>query len=140
MSRFIDASVFLYAYLRPARRLPASVVITKRNARSILKRVSEGESVVTSIVHISEVSNILEARIELDEALNIVSSILALPNLKIEEPTRRLYAASVETARVNDVGLNDALAWLLMVNLGINEVYSFDTDFDKIEGLNRIKE
>lgn len=36
------------------------------------------------------------------------------------------------------LGVNDALAIAYMKMHGINEIYSFDTDFDKLEGIKRI--
>ena len=54
--RFVDASVFLHAYMIPRRTLPPDIETLKRRARGIVKRISEGEEVATSLVHISEVS------------------------------------------------------------------------------------
>jgi len=59
--RFIDASVFLYAFLKPKRRVSEDVLELKENAKRILSRIEEGEEVVTTVVHLSEIANILES-------------------------------------------------------------------------------
>lgn len=138
--RFIDASVFIYAYLRPTKKLSSEMVTTKNNARKIIGRISAGEPATTSLVHVSEIANILEARMPLPESLELLSGLLDLSNLFTVDPTKRQYASALEEARSANVGVNDALACLLMRDLDINEIYSFDSDFDRIEGIARIVE
>lgn len=136
--RFVDASVFLHAYLRPAGRLPPEIETLKRNAQGIVERIAKGEPVLTTLAHLSEIANILEARVASEKGFDILSGLLGLPNLEVSEQTRALYAGAVEEARVRDVWVNDALAYLTAKERGISEVYSFETDFDKLEGLRRI--
>ncbi len=137
--RFVDASVFLHAYLRPvAKKLPQNIDALKEDAKRIVKRIAEGEPVATSLVHISEIANILESRIPLEESLDILGGLLNLRNLEVLEPSRINYAASVEDARTLRIGVNDALACIVMKKEGITEIYSFDTDFDQVAGIERI--
>ena len=136
--RFVDASVFLYAYLRPTKKIPPNIEVLKRNARGIVERINRGEQVTTSIVHISEIANILEARTNLETTLDIISGLLDLSNLEIIEPSKSLYESAIEISRSYSFGLNDALAFLLMKKEDISEAYSFDKDFDKLKDLKRI--
>ncbi len=48
------------------------------------------------------------------------------------------YIEALEIARDHIIGLNDALAVLLMKRYGIKEIYSYYSDFDKIEWIKRI--
>ncbi len=59
--RFIDSSVFLYAYLKPRKSIPDKIKTWKKRAKRIIERINMGEEVATSIVHVSEIANILEA-------------------------------------------------------------------------------
>ncbi len=136
--RFVDASVFLHAYLRPNKKPPPEIETLKRDARKIVERVAGGEPVITTLIHISEIANILEARVLLEEGLDIISGLLSQPNLEVIEPSKALYEAAVEEAREKGIGVNDALAAIIIRERGENEVYSFDTDFDKVKGLRRI--
>ncbi|MFQ6123549.1 MAG: hypothetical protein ACE5R6_02950 [Candidatus Heimdallarchaeota archaeon] len=61
--KFVDASVFVYAYLKPTKTLPNKLKRMKSNVKAIVARINAGESTVTSVAHLSEVANILEARI-----------------------------------------------------------------------------
>ncbi len=97
-----------------------------------------GEPVITTLIHVSEIANILEARIPIEEGLDIISGLLSQPNIEVVEPSKALYEAAVEEAREKGIGLNDALAAIIIRERGEHEVYSFDTDFDKVKGLRRI--
>ena len=136
--RFIDSSVFLHAYLRPVKKIPHDIETLKSNARNIVRRVSGGEAVVTSLIHISEISNILGARMTLDQSLDILSGILGLPNLRLLEPSKTEYEVCIEESRTYVIGVNDALASILMREERIDEIYSFDSDFDKVEWIKRV--
>lgn len=138
--KFLDASVFLHAYLRPTKKVPDDVGLFKRKAKAIIKRIEDGEGAVTSLVHISEIANILGSRASVETTCDIISGLLDLPNLKVIEPSKKLYESAVEESRSYNIGINDSLAWILMKRESIFEVYSFDGDYDKIEGLKRVTE
>jgi len=136
--RFIDASTFLYAFLRPRKSLPPDLSEMKAGAQRILRRVDGGEVVITSVVHVSEVANILEARIPLADCRRMVSDIVAKGNVEVVDVTRNQYMASVHAAEIYDIGVNDALAFNIMQDKGLVEVYSFDRHFDDLPGIERL--
>jgi len=136
--RFIDTNVFIYAFLKPKRELKKHEIMLKKAAKEIINRVNKGEVVVTSIVHISEIANILEDLIPLNKALEIEEAILSKENIKIATVNEKDYISSIEIAKTYEIGLNDALAYLIMKKHKINEIYSFDTDFDKLPNIKRI--
>lgn len=138
MVRFIDTNVFIYAFLKPKRELKKHEIMLKKAAKEIINRVNKGEVVVTSIVHISEIANILEDLIPLNKALEIEEAILSKENIKIATVNEKDYISSIEIAKTYEIGLNDALAYLIMKKHKINEIYSFDTDFDKLPNIKRI--
>lgn len=136
--RFIDASTFLYAFLKPERPLPPDVAEMKEGAQGILRRVNEGERVVTSVVHVSEVADMLEAWIRLSECRRIVSDIVAKRNVEVVDVSRSLYLSSIHAAGVHDIGVSDALALSIMRGRGVDEIYSFDRHFDDIPGIRQL--
>ena len=90
--RFLDSSVFLYAYLAPRRRLSPREARMKEAAKSIIIRVDEGsEEILTSVVHISEIVNIVEARLGLQASLRLLARILELDNVRIAGVDRSDY-------------------------------------------------
>jgi len=136
--KFIDANIFLYAYLKPKRKLKEHEVKIKEEAKKIIKKVNMGEEVIISTVHFSEIANILEENIPLEKAIEIEESILLKKNIKFIEINRKDYINSLETAKKYKIGLNDVLAYTVMREHGIKEIYSFDKDFDKLPGITRI--
>ena len=136
--KFIDASVFLYAYLKPKSKTPKEITLLKKGAQKIVNRIDGGENAITTLVHISEVANILESRIPLNKALEVMTVMLTKKNLTVIEPTKKDYMKSVKDAQTFMIGINDALAYTVMQKENIHEIYSFDTDFDKIGEITRI--
>ena len=136
--RFVDANVFLYAYLKPIRRLKEHEVKLKESAKKIVQRINEGEKVLMTVVHFSEVANILEDIAPLNVALEIEEAILLKKNIIVKGISRDDYLDAIDIARNYGVGLNDALAYSVMKKHEIMEIYSFDKDFDKIPGIKRI--
>jgi len=136
--RFVDASVFLYAYMKPRRTLPTGIAEMKKAAKAVVRRIDSGEKVATSLTHISEVANILEASMAVHSSHQIIIDLIHSPSISIFEPTRENYVEAVELAQEVSAGLNDGVAYVLMKENGIDEIYSFDKHFDSFEGLKRI--
>ena len=131
--RFIDANVFIYAILKPRRELNEREQEIKETSKEIFKRVNRGEEVVTTIVHLSEVANILEDSANLSFSLSFLKDILLKRNIIIEEVGHRDYMESVFLAGKKRVSVNDALAYLLMERKGIEEIYTFDKHFENLD-------
>lgn len=137
--RFIDASVFVHAYLKPKRRLKPREVRIKEAAKRIVSKVSAGENVLTTVVHVGEISNILEDYLSLNEALNFERALCLRENVEIVEVARRDYIAALDEVESHRIGLTDALAYVAMKKNGLSELYSFDKDFDRIKDVKRFQ-
>jgi predicted nucleic acid-binding protein len=137
--RFVDASLFLYAHLKPKRAVTGEVAEMKKAARNIVKRIDSGEKVATSLAHVSEVANILEASMPLQGSCQIMRDLVHSPTVSILEPTRENYMDAVEVAEEVSVGLNDGVAYVLMRENGIDEIYTFDKHFDRFKDVRRIQ-
>ncbi len=138
MARFVDANVFLYAYLKPRRALKPHEIEAKNKAKEIVQRIDRGEEVFLSASHLSEVANVLEDLMPLEQALEILEALLQKENIRIIEVSKSDYLSALEVARRRLVGLNDALAYVLMKKLGVSEIYSFDKHFDLFPDVRRI--
>ncbi len=137
--RFTDASLFLYAYLTPRKAVSSEVAEMKQAARAIVKRMDSGEKVATSLTHLSEVANILEASMPIHGSHQIMRDLIHSPTISIFEPTRETYVDAVEVAEEVSVGLNDGVAYVLMKENGMDEIYSFDKHFERFEDVKRIR-
>jgi predicted nucleic acid-binding protein len=135
---FIDSSVFLYAFLTPRGELPSEIMEHKRRSQDILRRVQDGERVVTSAAHITEITNILESRFSLSTARHTLSQVLLSENVEIAGVDRLRYEAALAVSERHDLGLNDAVAYTLMLEKGITSIYSHDKHFDNLPGIQRL--
>jgi len=127
--RFIDANVFIYAILKPKAALPDTVLRKKAAAKDIFLRVNAGEPVTTTTVHLSEVANVLEDAAGVAFATDLLSAILLKPAITVESVSADDYRESIHLARNHAIGINDALAVVVMERDGISEVYTFDRHF-----------
>lgn len=137
--RFLDANVFVYAYYKPKRQLTQKEKQMKEQAKRIISIVSQGrEQVTTTVVHLSEIVNILKHGIPLDQLTTTIRGLFMLDNVKIMGITREAYFAAAELGDDLKLEANDALAVDIMRLNDIKEIYSFDEDFDEIEGITRL--
>lgn len=138
--RFIDSNVFVYAFLKPRRKLSRSEERLKSSAKGIVARINAGEKVLTSVVHLAEIANILEDNLRMEESLGIERALLMNENIDVAKVSREDCIAAVGVAEDVGVGMNDAVAHVAMRERGITELYSFDKDFDSFHDVKRFTE
>ncbi len=137
--RFIDASVFVHAYLKPKRALSADEIQIKEDAKKIVARVNQGERVLTSVVHLAEIANVLEDYLPREEALEIERALCFREEIEIESLASADCYQALSEAEEQGMGFTDSIASLVMKRKGLSEIYSFDHDFDHAEGIKRIR-
>ena len=131
--RFVDANIFIYAFLKPKKEPPENVKEIKAQAKAILSRISDGERVVTTVVHLSEVANVVESRGRKRKAVEVVLAVLTSENIEVLPVSPGDYLKASLIAAEKNLGVNDALAYVKMKELGIKEIYTFDWDFKKLD-------
>ncbi len=137
--RFLDANVFIYAFYKPKRKLTEEQALMKERAKEIIKKLMNGsENFLTSVVHISEMVNILKKVLPLKDLSLILSTLYCLENLEIVDITKEEYMLAIELMNEYKMDPNDCLAIYIMNKRGIKEIYSFDRDFDNVEGIARL--
>ena len=137
--RFLDANVFVYAYYRPRRELGAAEREMKEKAKAILKGIDgREERVVTTVVHLSEMSNILKHGMAPGALAAFVQGLLMADNVVVEGVGRDLYLSAADLGRELELDPNDALAVEVMRLNGVEEIYTFDHDFDGVQGIKRL--
>jgi len=136
--RFVDANVLVYAVVRPKGAAPKDIMDIKARAKAIVKRVDGGEPVLTSVVHLSEVANVLEEHLKPKELNEYFNSLLYRDNIVVRAVDDELYRSANDVFLTSGIGLNDAVASILMKREGIEEIYSFDGHFDKLNWVRRL--
>ena len=137
--KFLDANVLIYAYTKPKRELTEEEKKIKKKAKDIVGRVNKGENVITTLIHLSEVVNVLEKTAPIPALSKFLKGILSMDNVKVLGVSREDYLAATDTATTQGIGVNDALAVIKMREEKISEIYSFDKHFDLIEGITRFE-
>jgi len=125
--RFLDSNVLICAVVKPKKNVDERLAKIKERAREILRRIDAGEErVVTTVIHVSEVANVIESLANLTKAIEVVESVLNSENVTVRDVTKEDYMAATLVARERGVSVNDALAYVVMMRLGIREIYTFD--------------
>jgi uncharacterized protein len=134
--KFLDANVFVYAYYKPRKPLTEKERQMKEQAKKIIADVSKGkEEVLMTVVHVSEVANILKHGLPQEQLMNVLRGLFMLDNLKIVSVSRDQYFAAVELGEDLRLDSNDALAVDMMQQNGGTEIYSFDEHFAHVDGI-----
>ena len=136
--RFVDASVFVHAFLKPKRELKPHEVEIREGAKNIVRRINEGEKVGLTVVQLAEIANILEKHMPLEKALQVERFLLYAPNVEVYEVDRKTCIEALRVAEEKKIGLSDAIAYIVMLQNNIEEIYSLDRDFDKLERIKRL--
>lgn len=137
--RFLDANVFIYAYYKPQRALTENEEAMKEEAKKIISNISAGEEqVLTTVVHISEIVNILKNGMPKETLAETILGLFMLDNVTITDVTRDDYFAAVAIGDDLKLEPNDALAVDVMRQNDVTEIYSFDQHFSKVSGITRL--
>ena len=134
--RFLDANIFVYAYYKPKKQLTEKEEDMKEQAKKIISNVSQGkEQVMTTVVHVSEIVNILKNGVPQEQLTRLILGLFMLDNVTIMDVTKDAYFAATEIGEDLKLEPNDALAVDIMRQNGISEIYSFDEHFNQIDGI-----
>ena len=128
---FLDSNVFL-------RHLRQDDPILSPKATAIFQRIERGELVVrTADTVIFETVFTLQRGYK-QERSAIAAALLPLIELPgIILPGKRAYRKVFSLYRQGGLGFADCYHVVLMERLKLQEVFSFDTDFDKVSGIKR---
>ena len=136
--KFLDANIFIYAYYKPKKKLTENEKIMKINSQEIIRKINNGEEVVTSVVHLSEVSNILKKAMQLNNLQILLLSLNSKPNISIIDVTKEDYLLAIDHMQDFQLDPNDCLALELMERENIKEIYSYDSGFENIKHIRRL--
>jgi len=136
--RFLDANVFIYAYYKPKRKLTEKEKQMKEHAKDTITRINEGEEVITTVVHLSEVSNILKRALSRDDLYSLLIGLYSLDNVRIVDVTKDDYLGAIEMMSELKMDPNDCLAVEVMGSENVNEIYSFDKGFGDVLWIKRV--
>ena len=130
--RFIDTNLFLRYFTRDEEEKAQKVL-------ALLKRVEKNEEkATTSPLVIFETIFTLESfyKVPKKEIKELMLPILNLRGLKL--PDKGIYQQALDAYVKKNISFTDAFNATFCLKKGIKEIYSYDEDFDKMEGIKRI--
>jgi hypothetical protein len=131
--RFVDSNILIYALLKPKMEPDGRIAEVKKRSFEIIKRIQDGEKVATTLIHLSEVANIIASRSSVKASGEFIKEFLSLKNVEVAEVGVEDYLKASLIAIEKEIDVNDALAYLKMREMGIAEVYTFDKHFRKLD-------
>jgi predicted nucleic acid-binding protein len=134
--RLVDANIFL-------RYLTRDDEGKAEGCRRLFLRLASGEeAALTTELIVHEALYVLTSRAHYGlnhaEAAARMRPLLSVRRLRLDNKRRCLRALDIYAAHAN-LDFPDAVNVALMEELGISEIYSYDTDFDQIQGVSRIE-
>ncbi len=132
MRKFLDTNIFL-RYLTKDDEVKAHRVL------ELLKKIEKGEEkAITSPLVIFELVFTLQKYYKLPRK-EIKELLLPLVNLRgLKLPYKSIFERVLEMYPKVNISFADLFNYLFMLEEGITEIYSYDEDFDKLEGIKRI--
>ena len=132
--RFLDTNVLV-------RYLTADDPEKAKASFGLLLRVERGEeAVMTSDIVIAETVYVLQSRtygMSRERIRDLVEAIIELRGLRL--PRKSLYARAFDLYCGSRISFADAYNVAYMERNGLHEIYSYDTDFDRVEGIGRVE-
>jgi uncharacterized protein len=130
--RFLDTNVLLRYLTRdePARAAAALALLT---------RVEQGqERVVTSPLVIFETIFTLQKRYRFPkpDIRQALTDLISMRGLQL--PSKALWVEALTLFATQNIPFADAYNAVYLRSRGLNEIYSWDDDFDKIAGITRV--
>ena len=127
---YLDANFFIFTNL----------VDTKgKQARCILKEITQGKQAITSSLALDEVMWVFLKHNLKHEIKKIIEEIYSIKNLEVKEVSSLIPLKAVQFMEEHNLKPRDAFHLAVMKQFGITEIVTDDKDFDKIPGIKRIR-
>ena len=130
---FLDTNIFLRFFLRENE-------LVVRNIEKLFHEIiSDKITGISNVLVIAEIVWVLEStyKWEKEKICDNIEFILNTPNIKFKERTIIVHAVNIY--KKENVDFIDAYNFSYMKYYDINEIYSFDKDFDKLGDIKRIE-
>ena len=131
--RFLDTNILLRYFTKDDEE-------KARKALALLQRIEKGEEKVeTSLPVIFETIFTLQRyyKVPRSRIKDLLLLVLRLRGLRL--PAKTLCIAALDIFVKRNISYADAFNAVYMQSKGMTEIYSWDEDFDRIEGINRIE-
>ncbi len=132
---YLDANIFVYAYFKPKKGkiLSDKIKWCKQEAKEIIKKINEEENTYCiSLIQISEVVNLLKNVMSWEDLQQFMMGLLSNKSIETVEISKLMYINAVSKISEYNMDSNDMSAYLLMKEKEINQIYTFDRQYDNL--------
>ena len=132
---YLDANIFVYAYFKPKKGkiLSDKIKWCKQEAKEIIKKINEEENTYCiSLIQISEVVNLLKNVMSWEDLQQFMMGLLSNKSIETVEISKLMYINAVSKISEYNMDSNDISAYLLMKEKEINQIYTFDRQYDNL--------
>lgn len=135
MTQFVDANIFLRYLTRDDPQKADACFRLLEKAKNNEIRLTTSESVIAEVVFVLASPRVYHlSRAEVRARLY---PLLTLEGLRI--PNQRKYLRALDLYANHSIDFEDALTVAEMEYSQIEELYSYDRDFDRLEGIKRLE-
>ena len=78
--KFLDSNVVVYAFFVPRRQLSLVEQQLKQKSKKIIEKIDAGEKVAISVVHLSEIANVLRTCFAASDLVSLFESFYTKEN------------------------------------------------------------
>jgi len=128
---YLDANFFVF--------MNALAEKQGKRARRILAEIMSGRRAVTSSLALDEVMWVIRKAGRNNELREVVEEIYAIPNLEVKEASPLVPLKAVRIIEEYNLKPRDAIHLAVMKEYGVSEIVTDDADFDKVDGITRVK-
>lgn len=133
MTAFVDANIFLRFLTNDDPVKGSACLALFQQARQRTIELATSESVVAEVVYVLSSPRLYN--LDRAEIRDRLYPLLSLPGLKL--PDQTLFLRALEIYVSQPVDFEDALTVAHMQSQGLQEIYSYDRDFDRFPELKR---
>lgn len=135
ITQFIDTNIFLtYLTTHDPVKTKACYALFKRAENSQVTLMTS-ESVIAEVVYV--LSSKKHYSLSAEDIKKCLSPILLLRGLKL--PYKKIFLRALEFFSSYHLDFEDCLTIAHIEHQKIIDIYSYDTDFDQIDGIKRIE-
>ncbi len=133
--QFVDTNIFLRALTQePAGQAAACQALFEKAQRGELA-LTTSEAIVAEVVYVLSSKNLYG--LSRDEVRARLYPFLTLSGLKL--PARRLYLRALDLFAAHRLDFEDALAAAHMERDKISQILTYDREFDRVPGIERLE-
>jgi len=131
--RFLDTNIILrYLTRDDPQKAERCLQLFKKAERGEVE-LTTSESVIAEVVYVLSSPKVYQ--VPRERVRTLLMPILNLRGLKLYP--RRLYRRALDVYATHPIDFEDALAVAHMEHQGISAILSYDTHFDRVEGIER---